>query len=212
MLRSYDATVYKECQVPNTGEKASCLIPLMPGLLFDLNVQCEKEVQVSMVTEDGQTIPMQTGKILKMRGVNRNFQALEILADTNFFYRALLGRTDEEVDPVPAQVELVTKSTDAIRAMIDERLRAWQVKQEMDRPLTDDEKDELVLDLIHGDLEFEDTPDEFGLGYEERLAEFVQRTAEQSSTEAAEPADSVPNSQDSSPPAGPAAGSNSSST
>lgn len=194
MLRTYDASAFKEWQV--NGDN-SCLIPLMPAVLFDLNVRSEKELTISLVTEDGQTIPMETGKIVNMKGVNRNYQAIEISATDNFWYQCTVRRTDEEVDPTPVQIELHTSSEDILRNLIDERLRRWKHEQQLNRELTEDEKDELILDLAHGDLEFDDSPDQFGLGYEERLAEFNarQEAAEQSNAEgvpATEPAATPP--------------------
>lgn len=191
MLKTYEVGSFKEYPVKE-GEKTSCLIPLMPGVLFDLSVRCEKETMVGLVTEDGQTIPMEIGKIVKLRGVNRNYQAIDISTDTTFWYQCLQSRTDEEVDPTPVVIEMQSSDTDIIRAMVDERLRAWKIKNEIERELSDDEKDDLILDIVNGDLEFEDVPDAFGLGYEERLKEFNDRIAEQEKVAAAAAADTLP--------------------
>lgn len=165
-----------------------CLIPIPEVMKVELEVRCEKDIVVNVVTEDGESIPLVNGKIVRWNGKLEGVSAVEIVADTGFWYSCRKSRWFEFVDPNPMAIELVQTKDDVLRSMIEERLRAWEVKHHLDRPLSEDEKDELVLDLVRGDLEFDDEPDAFGLGYEERLEEFVQRSTAKQDEPPAEPA------------------------
>lgn len=177
MLKRFSASELQYHSVE--GDKKSCLIPLEGAVSVELQVRCEKEVDVNVVTVDGETILLDHGRIVRYSGKLEGCSAVEIVADTGFYYRCQKSSGwFEKVDPTPAVVTLEVGEKDVLKTMIEERLRRWEIAQEMNRPLTDDEKDELILDIANGDLEFDEKPDEFGLGYEERLAEFVAKQEE----------------------------------
>lgn len=205
------------------GEKTSCLIPTEGVNKLTVEVRCEREVDLNVVTEDGQTIPLAHGRIVRWSGKLSGSSAVEIVGDAGFWYQCRKSsRWLEIADPTPMVIELKQTEGDILRSMIDERLQKWKVQQELNRELTEDEKDELILDIANGDLEFEDIPDAFGLGYEERLDEYYKREQERLNAEQEDavtasgapsgaPAPAVPaGSQDA--PVPPAAGANSSST
>lgn len=165
------------------GEVVECLIPIPEEMKVELEVRSDVEVTVSVVTGDGEIIPLEVGKIVRWSGRLTGVSAVQIAASSGFWYSCHKSRWFELVDPTPLQIEMTQTKQDVLRSMIDERLRAWEMKRKLDTPLTEDEKDELVLDIVHGDLEFDEAPDEFGLGYAEKLEEFARRTAEQADQE-----------------------------
>lgn len=196
MLRKFDLEKM-QYHSPKEGE-AECVIPVLSKerCRLTVDVRCLEDVTVSVVLGDGEFLPVATGKIIHWSEKVEGCSGVQIVANTGFWYHVQRSTGwFETVDPTPHVVALETTSTDVIRSMIDERLRAFKVSMELDRPLTEDEKDEFILDLVNGDLEFVDTPDEFGLGYEERLKEFTERVAakqsEASSEEGAEPSNSI---------------------
>lgn len=172
MLKRFEPSkmTYQEVQ---QGVETSCMIPIGGTYKVNLEVRSPEPVMVNVVTADGEIIPLEHGMIVRWSGKLEECSAVEVVASTSFWFLCQKqGGWFETVDPTPIQVELKTTQEDIIRTMIDERLRRYQIEQNLQRDLTEDEKDELVLDIVHGDLEFDDTPDQFGLGYEERLAEF----------------------------------------
>lgn len=167
------------------GKESSCLIPVAhPNNGCSIEVRCRKDVAVNAVTVDGQILPLEVGKIVRWSGPTQGYTSVEIVADTGFWYRAQVSsRWYEFVDPVPMVVEMTHTQQDVIKSMIEERLRQYTMRMELDRELSDDEKDDLILDIARGDLEFDDEPDQFGLGYEERLAAFHAEPFKPSSVE-----------------------------
>lgn len=189
MKRNFDPSQWTYHSLKNDGGKVSCLIPVEEKQIsLDLSVRCQKDVDLNVVTGDGETILLERGPIVGYRGKLTDCNAVEIVADTGFWYlcRKSCGWF-EKVDPTPMVVALEYTEKDAIAAMVDERLKHYLRTQAMEKELSEEEKDNLVLDIAYGDLDFTEGPDQFGLGYEERLAEFNQRIAEQSKT-AEEPA------------------------
>lgn len=181
MLKRFDLS--KMIFQPLEGERAECLIPVPETGKVEVEIRCEKEVDLSVLTVDGEPILLEHGRIVRWSGKLEAASGVQIAADTGFWYRCQLSRGwFDPVDPVPMKVELVTTQTDVLKSLIEERIRQYQHAQQMSRPMTEEEWEETVLDIATGDLEFEAAPDEFGLGYEERLAEFKarQEAAEQS--------------------------------
>lgn len=191
------------------GEETRCLIPVKEMMKVELIIRSPKPVDVFWINAEGVSFPVTCGVDVNYRG-KLDVGAVEIVGATSFWYRCHQSRWFDLVDPVPMKIELVQTDQDVLKAMIDERLRQYKAAYEIDRELSDDEVDELVLDIASGDLEFEPMPDEFGLGYEERLEQFAKRHAEQKD-QAPEPAPGA-SSVAGEPPAPPAAGGNSSST
>lgn len=178
MLKRFD--VNKMTYQPKNEEgKFECLIPIYQDGKLNVEVRCEEDVLISLVTGDGEFIPLETGKIVRWSGKVENCSAVQIAANTGFWHLCQMqGGWFEKVDPTPMAVEMVVTEQDVIRNMIEERLKQYLVAEKINRPLLDWEEDELILDIARGDLEFENEPDEFGLGYEERLAEFNRPPAE----------------------------------
>lgn len=182
MLKRFNPEKLQEFQVEEEGKEQSCLIPVEGREAFRLHLEVRSplSVDVNVVNLDGQTVLLESGKIVRYSGRMEGITAVEIVAKCSFWYSCQKsGSWFELVDPVPMQVELVQTEKDILASMIEDRLRRFKHQMNMDRELSDDEKDDLILDIARGDLEFEEAPDEFGLGYEERLAEFTRRSAEQ---------------------------------
>lgn len=173
------------------GVESTCMIPMTPEVQkVVIDVRCSRSVRVNVVNTEGETIPMLQQSIVHWSGRVENLTAVEIVADTSFWYLCQKqGGWFETVDPTPMVVELVQTKEDVLKNMIEERLRQYAHQMHMDRVLTEDEKDELILDIARGDLEFDETPDEFGLGYEERLAEFTRGEPFKPTPEAEVPAE-----------------------
>lgn len=205
MKRRFDPSAFQYVNV--TAEKTSHVIPVDGDGKVELEIRSSEDVWLNFVTVDGETVPQEKGSIVRWNGLVQGCSGVEIVANTSFWYQCRKSTKWWEIpDPTPMVIELVQTQDDIIRQLIDERLRVWKVQQNIQRDLTEEEKDELTLDIVNGDLEFDDSPDQFGLGYEERLAEFNARHAEQSDPEG------MPAPQAETPAPAPAGGSNSSST
>lgn len=159
------------------GKESECTIPIPQAMRVDIVVRCPKEVCVYWVDQDGVQTLLSTGKDVRYRS-RMEAGGVQIVADTSFWYLCQKSSLFEFVDPVPMKVELVQSQADVLKAMIDERIRQWKHAAAIDRELSDEEVEELVLDIASGDLEFDTPPDEFGLGYEEKLKEFIARQKE----------------------------------
>lgn len=181
MLKRFDLSKMTYFNTEVEG-KVQCLIPVPATMKVELEVRSETEVTVNAVTVDGESFPLEIGKIVRWSGLLEGVSAVEIVAESGFWYVCQKSSGWYEFnDGIPLAIELVQTQNDVLRSMVDDRLRAWKVSQEITRELTEEEKDDVILDIINGDLEFEERPDPFGLGYEERLEQYVKRqTAEQS--------------------------------
>lgn len=166
------------------GVKSSCLIPMEGKDSCDLEVRSQKSVTVNVVTVDGEPFPVADGPIVRWNGRKMECSGVEIVSDTGFWYacRSATGWF-ERLDPTPAVVELVHTEKDALVAMIDEAVsRKWR-QVNGNAPMSENEWEEMVLDLAEGNLDFDPEPDEFGLGYEERLKEFIAKQSESAEEE-----------------------------
>lgn len=178
MLKRFDLSkmVYQD---KNSEGKFECLLPVYQDGRLSVEVRSEEDVLVSLVTGDGEFVPLATGRIVTWSGKVENCSAVQIAASTGFWHRCLLSkRWFDIVDPTPMVVEMTITQEDVLRNMIEDRLRRYVTAEKLNRELTEEEKDDLILDLARGDLEFENEPDEFGLGYQERLQEFIAKQSE----------------------------------
>lgn len=209
LKRSFDPSKARFQQVKE-GEMTSCFLPVEEPMTVQVHVRAPKSVNVFLTTPEGESsVLLASGQSVDWRG-RVEAGGVEIAADTSFWYQCHQSRLFEFIDPVPMKIELQTTEQDILKVMIEERLRQYKHAYEVTRELSEDEKDELILDIARGDLEFEPGPDEFGLGYAERLEEYAARHAEQNTGEG-EPSP-VPAAEPATPPVPPAAGANSSST
>lgn len=175
MLKRFDLSKMTYFNTVVEG-KVQCLIPIPATMKVELEVRSETEVTVNAVTEDGESFPLEIGKIVRWSGLLEGVSAVEIVAESGFWYLCQKSSGWFEFnDGIPLAIELVQTQNDVLRAMIEERLRAWKASENINRELTEEEKDDVILDIVHGDLEFEEEPDQFGLGYAERLEEFIAR-------------------------------------
>lgn len=178
MMKRFDASLMTYVDVKER-EETQCIIPIGGTFKVNLEVRSAEPVLVNVVTASGETVPLDHGMIVRWSGKLEDCSGVEIVATTGFWYLCQKqGGWFETVDPTPMVVELRQTSADVLRTMIDERLRQYTARMKLERDLTEDEKDELILDIASGDLEFENEPDEFGLGYEERLKEFIAKQSE----------------------------------
>lgn len=158
------------------GERTSCRIPAFPNMRMDIYVRCPNPVDLNVVMDDGQIMLLESGKIVRWSGrTSAGITAVEIVGDIGFWYLCQKAPLFEFNDGVPLKVEIATTEADVLKVMIEDRLRRYTAAMELNRELTEEEKDYLILDIANGDLEFDEKPDEFGLGYAERLDEYIAK-------------------------------------
>lgn len=187
MITHYDASQWVWHETSATeGEKRSCTMDVQGVSSLELEVRSAADVVVNLITLDGLTLPVQEGKFISVHAKLSGFAGVEIVASTPFCYRTSgLTLHEEKVDPRSMTVIAEESSSAPMSQMIADEIRKHLQRQEAQRTLTEDEAMELVDDYLQGDLEFEDEPDMFGLGYEERYEEWEKRKAEFEAAQAA---------------------------
>lgn len=161
------------------GEKRSALLELNDQVTgIDLEVRAV-DLVVNLITTDGETFYLGSGDVVRWSGKVQGFAAIEIITQHTFAYQIRAkGRWREVPDPE----RLVVTGDASLESPIDQRIREelkrYLVKLQVDGLLADDAAvQELMDDIDNGDHEFEQEPDPFGLGYEERLAEWQAQGA-----------------------------------
>lgn len=198
-MRKFTASEFRHYVPEGAGERRNTFIEL--GEFARNHVcaefRCASPIVVSGVDEDGQTVFLGDGKVVYLDGVFDGFKALEVNADAPYCYWfRVKGRWFEVPDPVPMAVKVDEPATKPIADLVRQELQKYLARRNMDSELaTDVSVEELLDDLENGDLEFEEEPDPFGLGYEERLQEFQEARsahAEQNTAASAEAAVAAP--------------------
>lgn len=177
-MRKISAADFRHYVPAGEGERRNTFIELGQFMRNHVTAEfrCASPLVVSGVDEDGQTVFLGDGKIVYLDGVLDGFVSIEVNADAPYCYwiRAK-GRWLEVPDPVPAAVKVDEPANKPIADLVRQELQKYLARRSMDQELaTDVSVEELLDDLENGDLEFEEEPDPFGLGYEERLAEFQE--------------------------------------
>jgi hypothetical protein len=136
------------------GKETSCMVPLEGVNGITVEARCSKDCALNVVTDSGEIMPLDHGRIVRWSGPTTGYSAVEIVADTGFWYAVQKSSKWYEIpDPTPMAIELTQTKEDIIKSLIDERLRAYTVRMKMEKNLTEDEKDELILDIAHDDFE-----------------------------------------------------------
>lgn len=186
-MRKLIAKDFRHYVPEGEGERRNTYIELGEYMRNHITAEfrCANELVVSGVDEDGQTVYLGSGRIVYLDGVLDGFVSVEVNADAPYCYwvRAK-GRWLEVPDPIPVAVKIDEPVNKPIADLVRQELHKYLARRSMDSELaTDVSVEELLDDLEHGDLEFEEEPDQFGLGYEERLEEFVAAKAEKKAQE-----------------------------
>lgn len=156
------------------GERRSCIIPIGGLAGVTCEVRCPSSAVLNGITKNGETVCLAVGVVCEFDGRLEGFSALEVVASEAFAYCIRQkGRWLEIPDPVPVAVAADEPTNKPIADLVRQELQKYLARHEMDTALSSDVSvEELLEDIQSGDLDFEDEPDPFGLGYEERLKEF----------------------------------------
>lgn len=175
-------------------EMRSCQIEIAGAVnAVSIDVRCPSPVTLNAVMADGRTLYLDWGSVISFSAKMVGFVAFEVLTDKSFMYRCnQRSRWFEVPDQTKMVVDIDESANKPITDLITEEVRKYIGRAEAAGVLGDDISiAEFLDDVENGDLEFEEEPDPFGLGYEERLAEFKAMQA-QEAREAAEEVEATP--------------------
>lgn len=158
--------------------------------------RCRDELTVELIDSDGQSVFWDRGRVVKFDGSLDGFEGVRVESATAFCYWFRgKGRWLEVPDPVPMSIDVDEPANKPTADLIREELRRYMARKNMDSELaTDVGVEELLDDLEHGDLEFDDEPDMFGLSAaemheeSERLARAARAAQEDHEEPSAQPA------------------------
>lgn len=135
---------------------------------LEFEVRSTQDVQVNLVTLDGQTLHIDQDRIVRFKGRVDGFGGIEVVAETAFAVKSNVSRSrwKEIVDPTPARL-IVKEPADPVKAEIARQLREYIAKREMAEQIGSLSVEDLMDDLENGDLEFEDEFEDDSTPYEE---------------------------------------------
>lgn len=169
----------------------------------NLELRSHAPMEASLIAYTGELLPIASGTHIKYRQKVVGYVGVDVVTSATFAYRCNFSRRwFEQLDPTPVSVTVDQPANPLVEAMREE-LHKYLRRKELDETFKDDVSvEELLDDLENGDLEFEQEPDPFGLGYEERLAEYEEARRAAQEADNAQPAAQPPG--EAGAPAGPA--------
>lgn len=188
MMNTIDAKEW-QCLEPKKGGKLVYPIKDFQSQHVKIAVRSLNPVTLNGITLDGKTIFLAWGQTLAFTSKMVGFAALEVVSDGPLSVSySQKGKFWEQPDPTKMVVPIEDAADKPIQDLIALHMKRAFAKMEADQLLADDvSAEELYEDFVNGDLEFEDEePDPFGLGYEERMEEYIANK-HQAEMEAEEP-------------------------
>lgn len=178
------------------------------NVLFDLNgfdgvdleIRSSNPVEIRAVSDQGNTLFLDWGQVVSFEGKLTGFAAIEVVASSAFAYRSRKkGRWLEKPDQRRLAIAVDEAATKPLADLMREEVVKYMARREAAGVLgTDVSIAEFLDDIENGDLEFDQEPDMFGVGYAEMEA---ADTPQEQTPPAPPPAGDGPPS----PPAGGAA-------
>lgn len=173
--------IAKEWQLFESKEEGlrSCLLPMEGVNAWTLDIRCPSPVTLNAVMEDGRTLYLDWGCVISFSAKMDGFAAFEVLSEKPFMFRSTARTRWYEIpDETKLVVDIDESATKPIADMIKEEVLKMYGREQAASIMSDLSLEELLDDIENGDLDFEEEPDPFGLGHEERMEAFLQRQEE----------------------------------
>lgn len=174
MLKRYTKSEWAFYTPKGDGEQRSVLVSIDGLLSLDVEIRSSDPVSLQLIAETGETLFLEWGQVLHFHGRCDGFVALEVVASKPFAYRTVVSsKWLEKPDPTPLTIAVDEAASTPVANLVRDELRKYVGRLEAANALASDvDIEELYDDIEQGDLDFEEEPDPFGLGYEERLEAF----------------------------------------
>lgn len=179
MMRSFNSEEWRWYGKELT-EKQSFQFPIEDPAFVDVTVRSVEPVQMCLITKSGDTLALDWGTLLAFASKLVGFAALEIISSVPFAIRlGMKTKWLEAVDPTRLVIPIQESANKPMQDLLREELQRYAGRLAAEGLLADDVSvAELLDDIENGDLEFDEEPDMFGLGYEERHKEWEERENE----------------------------------
>lgn len=170
MRQVFDARLWRHETIEKDGDQVSSIfadLRLVEFLQFE--VRAPQGLIVNFIDHNKRTIFYGEGQVVSFDGKITGVEAVEVVCDGPFAYRSAGKlRWYETPDPAKVVLNVPLKGQDAMRQMMVQEIRKHFARSETAALFTSDQAmAEFLDDIENGDLEFDQEPDQFGLGFQE---------------------------------------------